>query len=498
MLQEKEMPIKQDDEVERQAAPRRWQAFALLMLPALLIPLNSYMVQIALPFMQTSLHADFSEAQFLLSSYSLGLAAALILGGRLGDIYGRKRMLVVGVLGFTITAAVGGVLSHAGALTVTRIIQGMAAAIVQPQVLSIMRNSFHPKERGLAFGIYGAVIGVGFILGLTLGGLLIDWNWFGLGWRTVFFVNVPIGMLVLLLLPIVPEQEGNEKRQRHTVDHLLTKPLRAPVDWFGGLLLLSGLALLLYQLTEGQHRGWSGATWGSLATAVLILAAFTLKQLSRKKQGKSFLIDFDIFRSRLFSTGIAAVMLIYLSMFSFFVLLNYYVQAGLHYTIRSSSFVFLPLGGGFFLASLLTSRFTRKRRAILQIGTVMMGLCSVLLIQALHADAIHLFHNRHVLILFGYGCGLGMATTPLANLVLGTVPQQDAGTGAGLFSTSMYFASALGVAFSGMMFSHWLGHTLIEAEPADYVRAFSISISASGGIALAGGILLCFLREEGA
>lgn len=177
----------------QQVDSRRWYALALILLPTLLISLNNYMMQVALPMMQADLHASFSEAQLIFTGYSLGLAVALILGGKLGDMYGRRRMLCIGVLGFTLMALLGGIVSQPTLIIMIRVLQGISAAMIQPQVLSIMQSSFLPKEKGLVFAIYGAIIGVGFTLGLILGGFLVDWNLFGLGWHIIFFLMSPLG-----------------------------------------------------------------------------------------------------------------------------------------------------------------------------------------------------------------------------------------------------------------------------------------------------------------
>ncbi|MGX1830164.1 MFS transporter [Paenibacillus taichungensis] len=465
-----------------QVDPRRWMALVLILLPTMLISLNNYMIQVALPMMQSSIKASFGEAQLIFSGYSLGLAVALILGGKLGDVYGRKRMLWIGVLGFTLMGLLGGLASHPTILIVIRIIQGLSAAMIQPQVLSIIQSSFPKNEKGLVFAIYGAVIGIGFTLGIILGGILVDWNLLNLGWRIVFLFNVPIGLLVLAGLRIIPESRAYCKQS---------------IDWLSTAVVMLGLLMLIYPLTIGQKSGWPIWTWGCVFGSLLLLFLFILRQKRREEAGCTPLMELSIFKIGSFRIGIITEIVVYLSMFSFFFILNYYVQAGLQFDVQLTSLVYLPLGLGFFASSLLSSRMVRRwGDTVLKAGTFTMGVSIFLLMWSLHTEAVHLFHFHNILILLVYGLGLGMATTPLANTILNRVPSVSAGTGSGLFTTCMYLANTLGVAMISMLFSAALRSPLDEAGLGDYVRAFSISSAASGILAFAACACIFLLKEK--
>ncbi|MGG4495012.1 MFS transporter [Brevibacillus reuszeri] len=467
---------------EQQVDPRRWYALAVILLPILLNSLNTYMIQVALPLIQDSLLASFSDAQLIVTGFSLSLAVALIISGKLGDMFGKKRLLYIGVSGFTLMALLGGLTSNPTLLIVIRIVQGLAAALIQPQVLSLLQVNFLPREKGLVFSIYGAILGFGFAFGLILGGILVNWNPFDLGWRTVFFFNVPFGILVLLCLPILPETRGRGMQS---------------VDWSGIFFLISGLFLLVYPLSEGQKQGWPLWIWGCLILSLLLLLAFIAVEIRKQKQGGAPLIDLSIFKQHLFKVGMASVVLIYLSMFSFFFVLTYYLQFGLHYDAQATSLMFLPLGCGFFLTSLMSSRIVQKwGMVVLKIGALTTGICCFLFIVLLQVDAVHLLQSPYIVLLLVYGLGLGLVTTPLTRVVLGTVPLKDAGTGSGLFNTFMYLSGALGIALISILFSAVLRQSLASAALSDYVRAFSTSLATCGGLALAAFVFLCFLPES--
>ncbi|MBE9914113.1 MFS transporter [Paenibacillus donghaensis] len=471
-----------DEKLGQQVDPRRWYALAAILLPILLNSLNTYMIQVALPSIQKSLNASFSDAQLIVTGFSLSLAVALVVSGKLGDIYGRKRLLLIGVSVFTLMAMLGGLTSHPTLLIIIRIVQGLAAALIQPQVLSMMQVNFLPREKGLVFSIYGALMGFGFAFGLILGGILVNWNVFDLGWRAVFFFNVPFGILVLLCLPLLPESRGRRTQS---------------IDWIGTVLIMIGLFLLVYPLSEGQKLGWPHWIWGCLILSLLLLLAFVAVEIRKQKRREAPLIDLTIFKQRLFGVGMISVVLIYLSMFSFFFLLTYYLQFGLHFDAQATSLAFLPLGGGFFLTSLISSRIvSRWGMVVLKIGALVTGICCFLFIVLLQMDAMHLLHIQYIVLLLVYGLGLGLVTTPLTRVVLGTVPVKDAGTGSGLFNTFMYLANSLGVALISILFSAALRQPLASAVLSDYARAFSASLAACGGLALAAFVCLCFLSDQ--
>lgn len=448
--------------IDNSSYSSRWFALAVILLPTLLISLNNYMVQIAVPVIQNELAISFSQAQLIFLGYSIGLSIALILGGKLGDLYGRKKILWIGLFIFTITAVIGGITSNPMLLISTRIVQGLGAALIQPQILATIQVIFPPKEKNLAFGLYGTVMGIAFTFGLILGGLLISWNLFGGGWRTVFFFNLPFGILALLLLPIIPESTG-EKSQK--------------IDWLGATLLMFSILLLVYPLSEGQTHGWQPWILGSLFLSFIMLLLFIVVERKKQRKHKSILIDLTVFNQRSFVIGICSVLSVYLSMFAMFFILSYFLQFGLRYDTKQTSFVFLPLGIGFFLTSILSSKIVNNfGLTVLKMGAIIMSTCTFILMGLLLVRETNVFDIYGLFLLFIYGLGLGLATTPLANAVLSKVPKNHVGVASGLFNTFMYLANSLAVASISFIFSNFLGDTLEKAKYIDYIRAFSASL----------------------
>ncbi|OZI10330.1 MFS transporter [Bacillaceae bacterium SAS-127] len=415
----------------------RWWALGIVLLPTLLISLNNYMLQIALPSMQSDLQLSFTTAQVLFSCYAIGLAALLIVGGKLGDMYGRRNMLSLGVALFTLSSLIGGLTSITTILISMRFVQGLAAAIIQPQILAIVQVLFPPQEQKVAFSLYGAVIGIAFAFGLILGGLMIDWNLWGLTWRNVFFVNIPFGVLVLVLLPFIPKD---------------SPILKVKIDWLGTALLMSSILLAIATLTNSQTHGVN-----ILTIFLLFLTVMSTRLLIKvEKKQKHPLIDLNIFTNKRFSLGIISLVSIYLSMFALFFILSYYAQNFLGYDAKATSIIYFPIGLGFFITSLLAAQITQfLGDLILYYAALTMSICIALLAILLYFDWT-LQHTLVIAVLFIYGLSLGLATTPLASIILNGLPLHIVGVASGIFNTAMYLANSFAVAFISMLFSSFM------------------------------------------
>jgi MFS family permease len=288
--------------------PRRWLAFGVILSATLLSVIDFLIVNIALPSIRAELGASDAEMQLTVAGYGLALAVCLITGGRLGDIYGRKRMFQIGMAGFTLTSMLCGFAQTSTQLVVFRVLQGMMAAMMSPQVLATIQITFEGRERDKAMGLVGAMVGVGSFLGNVLGGFLVGANLFGMGWRPIFFVNVPIGVVALILA------------------HFLMRESKAPVaqklDIPGALLSGVGLFCLILPIAEGAERGWPAWTFAMLAFSVFTCWVFVRYQKTLKSRGGSPLLDMSLFEIAGYRRGLMAILLLFSGISSFAVTLT--------------------------------------------------------------------------------------------------------------------------------------------------------------------------------
>src|SRR5580693_4926811 len=281
-----------------QADPRRWLTLIILLLAAFMNLLDVSIVNIAIPSIQRNLHASYADVQWALAGYTLAYALVLITGGRLGDTFGRKRLFLIGVAGFTIMSALCGAATGPGMLIGCRVAQGAMGAIMVPQVLAVIQVIFPPRERIKALAGFGVTAGLGTVSGPLLGGLLIQHNLFGLGWRPIFLINLPVGIIAVIASAIlVPESRA---------------PRPPRLDPIGVLLVSTALLLLLYPLVQGRELGWPAWTFVSMAVSLPVFAAFVLYERAKARRDGSPLVELSLFRERGFSVGMAIAVAFFL------------------------------------------------------------------------------------------------------------------------------------------------------------------------------------------
>jgi EmrB/QacA subfamily drug resistance transporter len=426
-----------------QADPRRWQALVVVAIAAFMDILDASIVILAVPFIQRSLGATYAQMQWTIAAYTLTFAVTLITGGRLGDIFGRKRVFLLGIAGFTLSSALCGLAATPEMLIAARVLQGAMAGVMVPQVLSIIQTSFPPRERGAAFGVYGAVIGLGNVAGPILAAVLLQGDLFGLDWRPIFLINLPIGLVTFAgVLALVRESRA---------------PQALRLDPIGMVLVSAGLLLLLYPLVQGRELGWPAWTFAALAASLPVLAIFAVYEGRKARADGSPLVEMGLFRQRAFVGGLLVTLALLGGLVAFFLVYILYVQVGLGFSALHSGLTALPWPLGIVLASGASVQLApRIGRPLLNAGFALMALAMGGLILAINlaGSEISGWHLAPSLFLGGFGMGLIMPT--LMDFILAGVSGRDAGAASGVISTTMQVGSAAGIAVLGLIFFNLL------------------------------------------
>ncbi|MEU7015487.1 MFS transporter [Streptomyces sp. NPDC046385] len=459
-----------------EAAPtdkRRWIALAIVMTAAFMDLVDATIVNIAIPSIERDLGASFGAIQWITAGYALAFAAGLITGGRLGDIYGRKRLFLVGTAGFTIASALCGIAANQEMLVGSRLLQGAAAAMMVPQVLSIVHVTFPAHERGKVFGMFGAIIGLGAVSGPLLGALLTQWNIAGLEWRPIFLINLPVGVAALIL------------GRRFITESKAPKALR--LDIVGMILVTAALLMLIYPLTRGRELDWP--LWGHLmmAGSLVVFAALVAYEKYKAKKDGSPLVELSLFKVKSFAAGIAVQLTFGVVMGIFFLVWTLYMQIGLGWTPLHAGLTGVPFSIAVSMAAglsvqKLVPRFGRK---VLQAGALTMaaGILLYLFEAGRYGSGIHSWQMIPPLVVMGLGMGLIVA--PLTDAVLSEVPREHAGSASGLINTTGQMGNALGLGLVSVVFFGTIDDERLARFPAETGAAFTDAFQNSLGWAAA-------------
>ncbi|MER5961970.1 MFS transporter [Streptomyces sp. NPDC002057] len=440
---------------------RRWIALAIVMTAAFMDLVDATIVNIAIPSIERDLGASFGAIQWITAGYALAFAAGLITGGRLGDIYGRKRLFLLGTAGFTVASALCGFAANQEMLVASRLLQGAAAAMMVPQVLSIIHVTFPAHERGKVFGLFGAIIGLGAVSGPLLGALLTQWNIAGLEWRPIFLINLPVGIAGLLL------------GRKFITESKAPKALR--LDIVGMLLVTAALLMLIYPLTRGRELDWP--LWGHLmmAGSVLVFAALIAYEKYKTAKDGSPLVELSLFRVKSFAAGIAVQLTFGVVMGIFFLVWTLYMQIGLGWSPLRAGLTGVPFSIAVSTAAglsvqKLVPRFGRK---VLQAGalTMIAGVLLYLFEAGRYGSGIESWQMIPPLVVMGLGMGLIVA--PLTDAVLSEVPKEHAGSASGLINTTGQMGNALGLGLVSVVFFGVIDGKPAPKSPAEAGAAFT-------------------------
>ncbi len=425
---------------------RKWVILALVLVAECMDLLDSTIVNVAAPTIRTDLHSSTSALQWVIGGYALAFAVGLITGGRLGDIYGRKRLFVLGALGFVAASAACAFAVSPTMLIACRLAQGAAAALLIPQGLGIIRDAFPPAEQGSAFAVFGPVIGLSAVLGPIIGGALVDANLFGSGWRLIFFVNLPLGLIAALgAARLIPECKA---------------PRTPRLDLVGTALAAAGMGLLIYPLIQGREAGWPAWTYLMVAGSTLSFAALVAWSRWVRRRGGDPLVEASVFSHRAFTAGISMVVVFFAGMLGTMLVLTLFLQFGEHFSAIHAGITLAPFAAGTAIGAVLAGAVLVPRlgRTTLQIAAVIAGagvlwLREVILAHGLDTSSLALVGPQ-----LAVGIGIGMIVSPLFNFILASVRDSEVGSASGVVNALQQLAGAVGVAGIGTIFFTTLAH----------------------------------------
>ncbi len=420
-------------------AASRWLPLPIVLAGTFMVVLDFFIVNVALPSIQTRLHAGSGAVEWVVAGYALTSAIFMISAGRLGDRLGHGRVFSLGLGLFTLASAGCGAATTPTELVLARLLQGVAAALLTPSVLSIIGVLYPGSDRLRALSLYSTTMGFAAAGGQLIGGALIALNPAGLGWRTCFLINIPIGTVGLLLAPrFIP-----------------ASPRRGEVrlDLGGTVLVTAALTAIVLPLVEGRQHGWPAWTWLTLAASPVLLAAFIVHQRRLARQGGSPLVDFGLFRARSFTAGLVTQLCFWAGQASFFVVLALYLQQGRGLRPLAAGLVFTILAGAYLVASTVAPGLSvRHGRTVITGGALMLASGHGLLLGAV----AHLGVRGSLAVLAPglllVGAGMGLVLAPLVATILRTLEPTRAGAASGMLSTVQNVGNALGVAVTGVIF----------------------------------------------
>jgi EmrB/QacA subfamily drug resistance transporter len=461
------------------AARRKWFALALLLGVQFMVVLDIAIVNVALPSIQTDLGFSQENLQWVVSAYALLFGGFLLLGGRVADLLGRRRLFVAGLIVFTGASLLSGFAWGEGALIGARALQGLGAAMITPAALSILTTTFaEGKERNAALGAWGAVGAFGAVAGVLLGGVLTD----ALSWEWIFFVNVPVGILGLVLAPILLTESRDARAKSFDVP--------------GAVFVTGGLVTLVYAITQANNYGWgSAATIGLFAGALVLLAAFIAWELRTAEP----LMRFGILRLRTVTGANVAGLILGTALFAMFLMLTLYMQQVLHYSAMKTGVAYLAVAGtAIFWSALAAQLVTRVGvKPVLVVGMTALS-AGLLYFTQVSVGGSYLGDLLPGFLLIAVG--LGFSFVPISIAALAGVQPAEAGLASGLINTSQQIGGALGIAALTAVATSTTNDGIASgtAVPVALTNGFQAAFIGAAAIALVGVLVALFVvrRED--
>jgi MFS family permease len=472
----------------------KWAPLAVVLSGTFVFVLDFFILNVALPDIQRGMHASAAAIEWLVSGYALTSATLLVTGGRLGDHYGRRRWFSIGLAIFVLASALCALAPDPGVLVAARVLQGAGAAVMAPNILAILGMTYTGPDRVRAISVYGMVMGLAAVSGQLVGGVLIDANVAGLGWRAIFWINVPIGLAALAVTPRLVRESRSERALPAQGGQPPSNPPKGSgrLDLAGAALLAAALVAIVLPLVDGRQQGWPPWSWACLAAGPVLLAGFAAHLRRVRRGGGQPLLDPGIFAVPAFRAGLSVQVLFWCQQAASYLLLALFLQQGRGLSPLASGGVFAVLAAGYLATSFrapgLTMRFGRR---VIVTGAVAGAVGDLLLVLAVARWGVGGPLAAFFPGLFLLGAGQGLCITPLTTTVLSHADTRTAGSVSGALSTAQQIGNAIGVALSGVIFYGLLDH--------GYKAAFGSSVAQMGCLLLAvAALTLSLLRSAGA
>lgn len=455
-------------------SPRRaWAAVGIILVGEVMDLLDSLVTTIAGPTITRDMGGSQGFIQWLAAGYTIAMAAGLLIGGRLGDKYGRKNLFLAGLAGFTVTSLVSALAANPETLITARVLQGLLGALMVPQALGIIRGVFPPDKVGMAFGVTGPVMALSGVAGPIMAGWLVDADYFGWGWRMIFAVNVPVGLLALVAgLALLPRSQ----RQRDL-----------GIDMVGALIAAAGMAAVIFPLVQGRELGWPWWVFVLLAAGIGTLAGFVRHQYHRADKGLPTLVLPSLFRKKAFVSGLFIGILFFSVMMGGALLFGLFFQLGLGMSPLKAGLATIAQAAGMLLGFGFSQALGMARRTMfIGFAATAVGLLTALGTIAVQGDPVNAWWLSPALAVIGIGSGLAIA--PFFDIALSGVDEEETGSASGTLTSAQQVGNALGASVLGTVF-----FSVLNGRRAEGASAFTAATSAALLVALAlvAGAALC-------